>query len=304
MISIGVDAGGTSTRVGLVDESGNLLHVDTTPTRNFSTPEEFVRHVVGVISKMAKNPCDGQCDDVAIGVAVAGTLDGRRESVVRSVNLPFLEGYALRQSLADELHAHVVLMTDAEAATWGEYSALSSRPDRFVHLRLGTGVACGVVINHKLLRLDADRAGHLDCLIVDRSATALSCQCGKSGCLETIASAPAITRESNKANPGAESKSIPAALRRSVVDGVAEALAIAMTNLVTQFRPNTISLGGGVIDAWPQVADAAMDTYQRTESQSSVAVVELIRAALGDHAGVIGAARVAGADRQALATTP
>ncbi len=305
MISIGVDAGGTSTRVGIVDSAGDLLHVDHTPTSTFSAPDQFVTHVVGVVNKLVEDGHHGLTDGGSIGVAVAGTLDRGRESVHRSVNLPFLEGHPLRQAIADELHTHTVLMTDAEAATWGEYSALSPRPDRFVHLRLGTGLACGVVIDHNLLRLDADRTGHLEYLVVDRGPTALPCSCGKSGCLETIASGPAIARQIEGTGPIAksESGSTTPTLTRIVTERVANVLTIAIANLVEQFHPSVITLGGGVIEAWPQIAEATVDKHQRNQAQSSVAVVEVIRATRGDQAGVIGAARLAGVDCHALATT-
>jgi predicted NBD/HSP70 family sugar kinase len=124
-------------------------------------------------------------------------------------------------------------MTDADAATWGEYSACTSRPGAFVHLRVGTGVACGIVVDDRLQPTDADRTTHWKVLVVDDHPDAIACPCGLRGCLETIASGPALEAQARKMGWADGLLGLQKAWQRrspsslGVVDGCARLIAVA-----------------------------------------------------------------------------
>ncbi len=216
-----------------------------------------------------------------VGIAVPGTLDHDRRTVLRSVNLPLLDGRAIGQELAlriEPSQGTPALFTDAETATWGEFASRrlppsrglqparptvrdtqTHTPDVFVHLRLGSGVACGLVIDGVLQRLDAGRTTHLDVLVIDDRPDAPMCCCGRRGCLETIASGMALQERATGLGctdelPGLQrlwEAGEDAAM--GVVRQVAEALAVAISNLRDVFRANVICIGGGVTEHLPAV---------------------------------------------------
>jgi len=267
-----------------------------------STAEEFasglaerVRNLLaeGASASPATSGHDGQTL-TAVGVAVPGTIDRASGVVMRAVNLPFLDGFPLADRIAQSLGCPVTLLTDAEATTWGEYMSLDPRPARFVHLRLGTGVACGILIDGAFVPLDEPRATHAPTLIVDRSESARPCACGLRGCLETIASGPALLRLAGFDDPLSDL----AMLRqrwlqgdraaRVAIDEAAAAIGVALTALHGRFRFEAVSIGGGVIAHLPELVAPAREAVSPTVGGQRVRT-----ARLGDNAGIVGAAHAA-----------
>jgi len=201
MIAIGIDVGGTQTRVGAVDDGDRIVAIRRCETVRDADGSALVDRLVRTIDEVLSDSRDERDVAVPIGMALPGLLDRDRRLVVRSVSLPCLEGKPIADELTQQTAHPVYLATDAEAATWGEYTARSPRPRDFVHLRLGTGIGCGAVVNGELQRLDLDRSGHLDELVIDDGPRAEdapwrapTCPCGKRGCLETVASGPALSQ--------------------------------------------------------------------------------------------------------------
>jgi glucokinase len=230
VLTIGVDVGGTTTRAGLVDEVGRLVIA-----QRFSTPrsaDAFLDKLCAEIDSHRTSDAAHGRGVHAIGLALPGLVDADRGRLARSVSLPYLEGTPVRDELAARTGVPVTLMTDADAATWGEYCAFLAEPAErippsqggtkqdeslppseggiqggqsfsplqggtqggraFVHLRLGTGIACGVVIDGKLQPTGQPRTTHWNVLVVDSGPKAKPCPCGLRGCLETIVSGPAL----------------------------------------------------------------------------------------------------------------
>ncbi len=174
----------------------------------------------------------------------------------------------------------------------------------FVHLRLGTGVACGIVMDGELQRREAGRSTHLDVLVVDDRTNARLCSCGRHGCLDTIASGAVLeerARELGYANgitglqqaweEGADSG-------RCLVRQAADALEVAINNLTMGFRPYVICLGGGVTEHLPallaELRNGRDDECGRKSSRAQAHGLPALQLPLlGDNAGVIGAALLA-----------
>lgn len=329
-IGIGIDVGATSCRAALVDGQGQVLSLKVCPTPRpgnaapfFAEIEEFVRDAASAVSA-----CDNSeprtsvraegarrrtslrpvsLDSLSldldapfpVGLALPATLNDSRDTVVRCVNLPFLEGESPRGHLSPALRRRLCVLTDAEAATWGEYSARKTGADNFAHLRLGTGVACGVVVKGELLRLDRGRKTHPDFLVVDNSPEADPCPCGLRGCLETVASGSALAQQTARLGLGSGMAGLEEACRGGSAaalglrDGVAGAVDEAMCNLAERFGVNVVTLGGGVIEHWPSLMNALDATVAGEQGVTRRNRPRVERAALGDQAGAIGAALLA-----------
>jgi len=310
MFTIGIDVGGTQTRAAGVNSDGRILASRRSPTPR--SGDELFDWIVLEIQRIRSESGCGPAS--AVGLALPGIVDRERGLLVRSVNLPFLQSRPIREELANRIGLPVSLMSDADAATWGEYSACTPRPGAFVHLRLGTGVACGIVVDDRLRSTGASRTTHWDALVVDDGPDAASCPCGLRGCLETIASGPALERQAatmayEDGLAGLQSawgRCEPAA--RVIVDRVADALVSAISNLKSQIHdcplPHgrgsegtdplrvLVCLGGGVITALPCLLDqTAIRLRSRDDDFTRRITVHPSR--LGDDAGVIGAAMLA-----------
>ncbi len=310
MATIGIDIGGTTTRAGLVDQTGRLLIAQRLPTPR--SADAFFDKLCARIASLRESEAAHGPGVSALGVALPGLIDSDRGRLVRSVNLPFLEGNPVRHELAARTGLPVMLTTDADAATWGEYSARSPRAARFVHLRLGTGVACGVVLDGKLQPTGQPRATHWNVLVVDRGPSAIACPCGLRGCLETIASGPAIEQRAMSLGltpsaftgegrgEGRRSRTLRDLQEafvqrdtgaRALIDEITRGVITAISNLRSQISNlESVCLGGGVLSALPCLFEATSTQWAQHPDAGSAS---LYLARLGDNAGVIGAAMLA-----------
>ncbi len=300
MIAIGIDVGGTHTRVGAVNQSGRLLVCRRCTTDRHAGGDAFVDGLIRSVEAVCGETCADDARVRAIGLALPGLIDRRRGVLVRSVNLRFLEGRGIPDELTRRTGLAVTLSTDADAATWAEYIAHPLRPERFIHLRLGTGVACGVVVNGALQDVGAGRTTHLDALIVDDQPDAVECRCGKRGCLEMIAAGPAMVERGRQAGYANGLGDLQRGWQRgdrqarAIVQHVAAAVSTAVANLTRHFQPEVISLGGGVTSQLPGLVEEATAHCRACDALNGCDMrVSLERSRLGDDAGVIGAALLA-----------
>ncbi len=190
--AVGVDVGGTFTRVAVMDSAGRIMAHQRVRTAEHDAPDALIAWIARTIERILDQSGFSSGSASPIGLALPGRIDHDRGILLWALNLPYLEGWPIRDELAQATGSKTVLVTDAEAATWGEYACWSGPLDRFIHLRLGTGVACAVVIDGELVRFDTQGRAHLDVLVVDESPSALVCHCGRRGCLETLASGKAL----------------------------------------------------------------------------------------------------------------
>ena len=300
VIAVGVDIGGTSTRVGIVDESGRILAGHRFPTQQHSEARTLIAKTVQAISALRRRIPENltsTAPGLPIGLSLCGLIDRCGGVVTRSIHLPWLEHQAILTWLVNSGHASGELMTDAEAATWGEYVRHPSAPTRFVHLRLGTGVACGVVVDAQLVDLVEDRTTHLDELVVDAGTNAPHCRCGRRGCLDAIAGGAALLDRVRAEGLGASLDDLERAWRRgdrralAIIERSAEAIAKAIDKLAEAYRPDILSIGGGAITHVPcLMASVTASKCQSTGTKTGCDSAMWERARLGDGAGVIGAA--------------
>ena len=307
IVAWGIDVGGTWTRVGGIDDGEAIVVARRVLTfaEGGVGPDgdEFVAHLAQHVRELTGAPWSsdhsagarvGDPPPVAapVGVALAGIVDRSAGRLIRSVNLPFLEGFPVVDALGESLHGPVALCSDAEAAAWAEYQACRERPDRFVHLRIGTGIACGLVLDGELQDIVQGRTTHWPLLIVDPSVTAPVCPCGLHGCLEVVASGRALREQALRSSDSMSLMSLntacekgdPAAAR--IVQRAAEGLSIALRRIVEEFAPSVVVLGGGVVEQLPCLVREA-----RRLTGDAGARIELARA--GDDAGWLGAAGMA-----------
>ncbi len=264
MYAIGIDVGGTTTRVGIVASDSALVSVE-----RFETGEDFASLLdaiaVGVSSVIARSGLSrGECSRA--GLAVPGLIDGRSGQVTRCINLPFLEGRHPVELLPVSLRADALVLSDAEAATWGEFAAREESPKRYAHLRLGTGVACGVVVDGLMVELGRPKHQHAYVLVFDDSQDAVMCKCGQRGCLEAVASRGAVGEGAGE-----------------IVESASRAVAIVIRRIAAEYAIEVVSLGGGVVAEFPAMIELVLREVE------SVEAFRVEGCLLGDYAGVVGA---------------
>ncbi len=294
--TIGVDVGGTRTRVGLCDAKGHLLA--HRKLRTLPEPEAMIPQIVSAIRECLEERGISWEDVGGIGLSVAGTVSPQTGRMGKAPNLPRWEGFAPGKALQQLLREQgirnllVVVDNDANAAAWGIARWEAPELKNLVYVTVSTGIGGGIVIGRKLYHGGGGNAAEVGHMILQPGGP--QCQCGKLGCWEALSSGTAIAREgrirlgkpdlttedvfrlARGGNPGA----------KAILDEAAEYLGIGFANLTEILDPEAIFLGGGVMNGWEQLRDEALASYERNARWR----VPIRRTELGDEVGLLGAA--------------
>lgn len=295
---VGIDIGGTYTRLAVVDSFGRVAADRRTETPATRDGEDLIRWL-----DHAYHTCCNEADSLpapqAVGVGVPGVLEPGRSAVIRAVNLPFIEGLALRDLLVERTGLVTVLDCDTVTAAWGEFCARDHQPTRFAYLTLGTGIGAAVIIDRAIVRHTHHSAGHLGHIVCDTSEDAPKCACGSAGCLEALISAPALTRAAAAAGIGSDLNDVELAMQEGdpqaerFIDRKARHLAVALVNLAHIYAVHCVVIGGGVAVGLPSLVHRADRLLKTAESTLISPSMRVEIGCLRDYAGVVGAALIA-----------
>lgn len=191
-LTIGIDIGGTSTKLGIVDRQGKMHYQSSLPMAHLETFDDFFKAMVVNLRKgMEELPPENYA---VMGVGV-GAANGNYYTgcIEHATNLKWRENLPLAKMFEEEFNLPCLLTNDANAAALGEmiYGNARGKKD-FIVITLGTGLGSGIVSGGEMLYGHHGIAGELGHMNVNPSGR--YCGCGKRGCLETYVSASGIKR--------------------------------------------------------------------------------------------------------------
>ena len=303
----GIDVGGTNLKAGLVNEEGTIVAVERTPL-DFQGPEPFAETLAQLAAAVMERGGVEVKDVAYVGMGIPGAVKGGE--ILYTANIP-MKNVPLEALFRKHLDLPVLLGNDADCAAVGEWSCGVGRGTKhFIVITLGTGVGGGMILNGKLYS-GCGAGGEVGHIVIKQDG--VPCNCGRRGCWEAYASATGLIRETKEAmeqhpesalhavaaaNGGVEGRTAFQAAEQgdetalAVCRAYAEYLAAGLTNLVNILHPEAVALGGGVAAApehlllEPVREIVARECYARHVDQ----VPRIIRAELGNDAGIIGAA--------------
>jgi glucokinase len=298
---IGVDLGGTKVLAGAVDRGGRVLARGRRTVRGLD--RDGVLAEVAAAVREAVEGAGPAGPPGALCIGVPGLVDAGSGEVRRCVHLP-LEGLHVQAALEELVAVPVVVDNDANLAGLGEARAGAARGSHLaLLLTVGTGVGGAVIVEGAILRGASGFAGELGHTTVDLDGPA--CTCGSRGCLEVLASGPALAVAALRAvavHPGSAlagedavtgarvtelaRAGDPAAL--AAAGDVGRALGAGIASLVNALDPDVVVVGGGVLGLGELLLEPArMEARARTLAAERVRIVA---AELGEEAGMLGAA--------------
>ena len=261
---IGIDLGGTFIKGGIVNEKGEILLSDKTPTE----VEKGDRGVAANIARLAKDLLSRQGIDISevegLGIGSPGMIDSNEGNVVYANNLGW-ENFRICDELSRLLGGiKVKIGNDANVAALGEVRFGAARNyNSAVMITLGTGVGGGIVIDGKLVEGNMGAGAELGHIVIVKGGE--QCTCGRRGCFEAYSSASALIRDTKRAmqaHPDSKMWEIGSldavtgktvfdyapidAYAKEVLDSYIGHLACGLVNYANIFRPEVILLGGGV----------------------------------------------------------
>jgi glucokinase len=281
--ALGIDIGGTNTKVARVSSEG---HADVV---SFPTGSDTARLITQICESQKR--LDSKHGGGA-GVAVAGFLNPARDRLSYNPNLAWLVGFPLRDALAEALGMSILLEVDSNAACLGEYRFGAGRcSKRFLCLAAGTGLGAGMIIEGELLRFAGECIGDAGHVVVDPSGPL--CPCGGRGCAEAMVSESAIVAAAESADT---LRGVIAAAQRgdapslAALEQAGHHLGIAMASLAQIFTPDCIALAGGLAEGGQLVMGIAETSFRERVNLEARRGVAIVKAELGWQATVIGAA--------------
>ncbi|MBE7083777.1 MAG: ROK family protein [Clostridiales bacterium] len=309
MYTIGVDIGGMSVKVGLVDDNGKIISQLRVKTEK--TAEEVIVKMVDQINELLKNNSVKLGELRGIGIGCPGAVSSDKGIVEFLPNLGW-ESVPLVEKLKNYFNTEIKISNDANVAALGEviYGAAKNYND-CIMFTLGTGVGGGIIIDKKLYEGGHSRGaelGHMTLFLGGKP-----CTCGRSGCIECYTSATALIGQTKEAmltdkdsimwdyvggdidkvdgKTAFECSKKGDKTAEKVRDTYIYYLGESILNMLNIFRPDAFILGGG-ISAQGEYLNERLKAYceKFDYGYKRAPKTEIITATLGNDAGIIGAA--------------
>ncbi|MBL0174401.1 MAG: ROK family protein [Ignavibacteria bacterium] len=315
MILIGVDLGGTNIKSVLLGDDGRVLQQASLPSHAEGGPRAVIEQVHRSIETLL---ADGGVDRArveGIGVGVPGSIDFTRGLVLHPPNLPGWEEVPLESHLRARWGVAVAVDNDANCAALGEAHHGAGRGiAHFIGVTLGTGVGSGIILNGRIWHGQHGYGGELGHTSIDLNGP--ECGCGGSGCVEAyignrfmIARAlPVIahhpdsalyrqaTRDPASLTPRdiAEAAAAGDALAHEILFDAGSMLGAAIASAANLLDITTFIIGGGVAAAGKPLFDGIISSANRRVLKVHRGTLSILPAALGNDAGMLGAASLLG----------
>jgi glucokinase len=300
---LAVDVGGTKMAAALVDTEGRLLASDRVATLRTEDADALFESLRALCADLV-----GSAAGVAaIGVGCGGPMR-YPEGVVSPLNIPAWRGFPLRERLAAAFGLPCVVDNDAKALALGErWRGAGHGSDNMLGMVVSTGVGGGTILDGRLLHGFSGNSGHVGHIVVWPNGPV--CGCGARGCVEGVSSGTGLARRltaalaegaSSSLPPGATAEHIAAAARtgdvlalelfRTAGEGVGRGIASAAALLDLE----RVVIGGSIaLRAWDLLGPPLLAEVRAAARLDFTRDLQVVRAELGDRAGLTGAARMA-----------
>lgn len=294
--AIGIDIGGTKINVAAVDASGQIVARTGFETRSDRGFAVGLAELVAAVRGVAREANWNLVSLAGIGIGCTGPVNPQRGTIHNPYTLPGWDGADIVTPLRETFRVPVRLENDADAAGLGEFHFGAGRgASPLVMVTLGTGVGGAALLNgeiHRGVGGEHPELGHLAVL-----PDGPECYCGRRGCWESLASGTAIGT-AGKPFGFADSRAVFAAApgdahAAAIIERAVSATVAAAWTLAHTFLPQRIILGGGIGEEHFDRFAVAIRRQIAVATQIPKHRVEIVKAELGNDAGVIGAACLA-----------
>ena len=306
---LGIDLGGTNVAAAVVDKDGSILGKASLPTPR--TGAEAVADQMAAAAAAAVEKAGISMEQVeSVGIGSPGTIEPQHGLIKFWSNLDF-EDVPLVALMEERLSKPIYLENDANAAALGEYAAGAGKGSQsMVAITLGTGVGGGAILNGKLytgFNYAGMEVGHF---VIEHGGRL--CTCGRRGCFEAYCSATALikrTREVMEEDPNSllwklagspeevngrtpfDAAAQGDAAAGRVIDEYVDYLGCGIASLVNLFQPEVVCIGGGPSAQGETLMAPVRYILNREDyARNNLHRTRLVRASLGNDAGIIGAA--------------
>lgn len=311
---IGIDLGGTTTKIAFVSHEGDITQKWSIPTDISDEGKHIVPNIIASLKKTMTDSGYTKDQFMGIGMGTPGAVDIENGTVIGAYNLNWKTTQHVRDEIQAAIGLQLVLENDANVASLGEFwKGAGEKDEDVIFVTLGTGVGGGVIAGGRLLHGVNGGAGELGHITVQPNG--YLCTCGKRGCLEQYSSATGIVhvakdmaaeftgksrlKELFDNHEEVTSKMVVYLadngdiLANRIVDRVSFYLGLALANCANTLNPANIIIGGGVSAAGNTLLGPTTRYFQENTFPAVRDSTRIKLAQLGNDAGAIGAASLA-----------
>jgi len=309
-VVVGVDIGGSKVAAGLVDANGEILVRNRTPMLTTGTPSNGLDAVSTAIRGLFSD-VSPQTRIGAIGICAPGPLNPDTGVIINPPNLAIWHNYPLAEEMRRLYSVPIKVDNDANAAALAEAKWGAGHGYRNVfYASLGTGIGTGIVFDGRIYHGRTGAAAEGGHLGIDRNGPL--CNCGKRGCIETLAAGPAIARRAQQKlarNPksllvemaGGNIQAVNSEMvgkahaagdpvAKEVMRETLDLLAYWLGNIIDLLEPDIVVIGGGVSSLLAPFLHEIRQRWQGACLNPCPQVIPLVLARYGEDAGIAGAA--------------
>lgn len=280
------DIGGTSIKICVTDENGNIVFFKEVETESKKGGPSIFKKLEDIISEYPEID--------AISISTAGQVNSEEGYIIyANDNIPNYTGTRIKDRLETKFNVHVKVENDVNAAALGEkFYGVGKQYGDFLFLTFGTGIGGAIVIDSKLHRGDTGTAGEFGHM--NHYPNGIHCGCGKRGCYEQYGSTTALVREAKKVNPNCTNgrqllEMIQGGDKRlfEVFDTWTNEVALGIASLIHIFNPPCVILGGGIMEQDMSIKLVSEKVHQHI--MDSYSDVKILKSQFGNKAGLYGA---------------
>ncbi|ARQ07116.1 Sugar kinase of the NBD/HSP70 family, may contain an N-terminal HTH domain [Macrococcoides canis] len=308
---LAADIGGTTCKLGILDSNLNIIKKWEIVTNKDDNGTHILKNIYDSFIKHLSTINLNIKDCIGVGLGVPGPVDFNNGIINGAINLNWHGKINIKAQFEALSGLPVYVDNDANVATLGEkFQGAGRNESDVVCVTLGTGVGGGIVSNHELIHGFNGAAGEFGHITVDTKQR-FKCNCGKHGCLETVASATGVVNlayhyyeelqfktviEEAIIKKELQAKMIFDAAKAGdefsvyVIKKVAKHLAYAFSIISVMTNPKHIIIGGGVSKAGQFLVDHIEQYYKDLTFPPAYEGTKIVTAELGNDAGMIGAA--------------
>ena len=309
-LALGIDFGGSFIKMGLVDSRGRIHRRFSLEVRKNLSQSRLFEEICQAVESLREMTGRRGQTLLGVGMGLPGLIDTEKGFVHFLTNVPGWKNLPFAQKMRHRLRLPVFIDNDVNLMTLGEATFGAAKGFRhIICITLGTGVGGGLILNGALYRGASLSAGEIGHMPVSRKGPL--CPCGSYGCLERYVGNEAIVAAARRRLRSGEASILPKLLdgnlrrmtpqtvhqaarrgdrlSRRVWEEVGEWVGIALAGLVNVLNPERIVIGGGVSSAGSFLLNPIRRTVRQRALDHPARQVNVVRAALGNDAGIIGA---------------
>ncbi len=309
-IIIGVDIGGTKVAAGIVNTKGEILARNRTPMATTGAPSNGLASVSTAIRGLFPDEAS-QKQISAIGICAPGPLNPKTGVIINPPNLAIWHNYPLAEEMRRVFSVPVKIDNDGNAAALAEVKWGAARGYTNVfYATVGTGIGAGIVFDGHIYHGKTGAAAEGGHVGIDSAGPV--CNCGKRGCIETLAAGPAIARRARQklarnsssllmemaggdiqkvtGEMVGKANALGDPVAKEVIGETLDLLAYWLGNIVDLLEPDVIVMGGGVSSLLAPYLEEIRERWRGTIINPTPMDIPLVLAHYGENAGIAGAA--------------